>query len=77
MKIFTIVIAALALSMFGVSNSRAGETATDAMLRTESLGGLRLGLPEKDVVKLLTGRIGVVSKHSTCRIHPIVKRLAL
>lgn len=53
MKIFTIVIAALVLNMFGVSNCRAQGTATDAMLRTESLGKLRLGLPEKDVVKLL------------------------
>ncbi len=53
MKIFTVVIAGLALSMSGVSNCRADETATEAMLRTESLGGLRLELPEKDVVKLL------------------------
>jgi hypothetical protein len=43
----------LGLNMFGAPNCRAGETATEAMLRAESLGGLRLGLPEKDVIKLL------------------------
>ncbi len=53
MKIFAIVIATFVLNVFDASNCRADETATDAMLRTESLGGLRLGLPEKDVVKLL------------------------
>jgi hypothetical protein len=35
------------------STPKPGETATEAMLRTESLGGLRLGLPENDVLKLL------------------------
>jgi len=35
------------------SSPNPGGTATEAMLRTESLGGLRLGLPEKDVLKLL------------------------
>jgi hypothetical protein len=39
--------------MFDASNCRADEAATEAMLRAESLGGLRLGLPEKDVLKLL------------------------
>src|SRR5947207_14070184 len=35
------------------SNVRAYETVTEAMLREESLGRLRLGLPEMDVLKLL------------------------
>ena len=39
--------------MFDASNCRADETATEAMLRAESLGRLRLGLCEKDVLKLL------------------------
>jgi hypothetical protein len=43
----------LTLSMFDAAICRADETATEAMLRTESLGELRLGLPEKDVLKLL------------------------
>jgi hypothetical protein len=43
----------LGLNMFDAPNCRADETATEAMLRAESLGGLRLGLPEKDVIKLL------------------------
>jgi hypothetical protein len=53
MKILTILIGALALNMFDASNCRANETATEAMLQAERLGGLRLGLPEKDVLKLL------------------------
>jgi hypothetical protein len=53
MKILTILIATLVLNMFDASNCRAGETATEAMLRAERLGGLRVGLPEKDVLKLL------------------------
>ena len=53
MKIFTILIGTLVLNMFDASNCRANETATEAMLRAESLGGLRLGLPEKEVLKLL------------------------
>jgi hypothetical protein len=53
MKILTILIGTLVLNLFDASNCRAGETATEAMLRTESLGGLRLGLPEKAVLKLL------------------------
>ena len=53
MRILTILIGALVLNMFDASNCRAEETATEAMLRAESLGGLRLGLPEKDVLKLL------------------------
>ena len=47
------LIGTLVLNMFDASNCRADETATEAMLRAESLGGLRLGLPEKDVLKLL------------------------
>jgi hypothetical protein len=43
----------LGLDLFDASTCRADEKATEAMLRTESLGGLRLGLPEKDVIKLL------------------------
>jgi hypothetical protein len=46
-------IAAFMLNAFGASNCRADEKATETMLRAESLGGLRLGLPEKDVLKLL------------------------
>jgi hypothetical protein len=53
MKILTILIGALVLSLFDASNCRGDETSTEAMLRRESLGGLRLGLPEKDVLKLL------------------------
>jgi hypothetical protein len=53
MKILTILAATLVLNLFDASNCRADETATEAMLRTESLGGLRLGLPEKAVLKLL------------------------
>jgi hypothetical protein len=53
MKILTILISALVLNMFDASNCRADETATEAMLRAESLGGLRLGLPGKGVLKLL------------------------
>src|SRR6266704_1537158 len=53
MKILTILIGTLVLNMFDASNCRADETVTEAMLRAESLGGLRLGLPEKDVLKLL------------------------
>jgi hypothetical protein len=53
MKILTIFIGTLVLNMFDASNCRADETTTEAMLRAESLGGLRLGLPEKDVLKLL------------------------
>ena len=53
MKIFTILIGTLVLNMLDASIGRADETGTEAMLRAESLGKLRLGLPEKDVVKLL------------------------
>ena len=53
MKILTILIGTLVLNMFDAPTGRADETATEAMLRAESLGGLRLGLAEKDVVKLL------------------------
>jgi hypothetical protein len=52
-KILTIIIATLVLNIFDASNCRADEKATETMLRAESLGGLRLGLPEKDVLKLL------------------------
>ena len=53
MKILAILIGALVLNMVDASNCRADETATEAMLRAEGLGGLRLGLPEKEVLKLL------------------------
>ena len=53
MKILTILIGTLVLNMFDASTGRAEETVTEAMLRAESLGKVRLGLPEKDVVKLL------------------------
>jgi hypothetical protein len=53
MKILTILIGTLVLNMFDASNCRADETVTEAMLRAESLGKLRLGLPEMDVLKLL------------------------
>ena len=53
MKIFAILIGTLVLNVFDASTGRADETVTEAMLRAESLGKLRLGLPEKDVVKLL------------------------
>jgi len=52
-KILTIIIATFVLNMFDASTCRADEKATETMLRTESLGGLRLELPEKDVLKLL------------------------
>ena len=53
MKILTILVGTLVLNMFDASTGRADESVTEAMLRAESLGKLRLGLPEKDVVKLL------------------------
>ncbi len=53
MKILAILIGTLVLSLFDASNCRGDETVTEAMLRRESLGGLCLGLPEKDVLKLL------------------------
>ena len=53
MKILTILIGILVLNVFDAPNCRADETVTEAMLRAESLGRLRLGLPEKDVLKLL------------------------
>jgi len=53
MKILAILIGTLVISLFDASNCRGDETATEAMVRMESLGGLRLGLPEKDVLKLL------------------------
>jgi len=53
MRILTILIGALVLNMFDAANCRADESATEAMLRTERLGGVRLGLPAKDVLKLL------------------------
>jgi hypothetical protein len=61
MRILTILIAAFVLNMFDAANCRADENATGTMLRAESLGGLRLGLPEKDVLKLL----GPPTKRST------------
>jgi hypothetical protein len=53
MKMLTILIGTLVLNMFDASNCHADEKVTEAMLRAESLGKLRLGLPEKDVLKLL------------------------
>jgi hypothetical protein len=53
MKILTILLSALALNLCAALDGRADETATAIMLRAESLGGLRLELPEKDVLKLL------------------------
>jgi hypothetical protein len=53
MKILAILIGTLVLNMFDASNCRADETVTEAMLRAERLRGLRLRLPEKDVLKLL------------------------
>ena len=53
MKILTILIGTLVLNLFDASYCRADETATEALLRAERLGGLRLGLPEKAVLKLL------------------------
>lgn len=53
MKTLTILLATLALNLFAGLDCRADEAATAAMLRAEGLGGLRLELPEKDVLKLL------------------------
>jgi hypothetical protein len=53
MKILTILIGTLVFNMFDASNCRGDEAVTEAMLRAERLGGLRLGLPEKEVLKLL------------------------
>lgn len=53
MKTLTILLGTLALNLFAALDCRADETATAAMLRAEGLGGLRLELPEKDVLKLL------------------------
>jgi hypothetical protein len=52
-KILTIIVAAFVLNAFDAPHCRADEKATETMLRGESLGGLRLELPEKDVLKLL------------------------
>ena len=53
MKILTILIGTLALNMFDASNCSADESVTEAMLKAERLGELRLRLPEKEVLKLL------------------------
>ena len=53
MKVLTILVGTLVLNMFDASTGRADESVAEAMLRAERLGELRLGLPEKDVVKLL------------------------
>ena len=53
MKMLAILLGTLVLNMFDASNCRADETVTEAMLKAERLGELRLGLPEKDVLKLL------------------------
>jgi hypothetical protein len=53
MKILTILFGILVLNLFDTFNCRADGTATEGMLRAESLGGLRLGLPEKAMIKLL------------------------
>ena len=53
MKILTILIGTLALNMFDASNCSADESVTEAMLKAERLGGLRLGLPEKEVLSFL------------------------
>jgi hypothetical protein len=54
---FLSICAALAVTLFSPNALRAQDTAreakTAAMLKGESLGGLRLGLGEKDVLKLL------------------------
>jgi len=50
MSILRLLVVALAASVLVIS-SRAADG--EAMLRRESLGELRLGLPEKDVLKLL------------------------
>jgi len=52
-KILTILIGTLVFNVFNESNFRADETVAEAMLSAERLGGLRLGLPEKDLLKLL------------------------
>jgi len=53
MKILTILIGTLVFNVFDESICRADESAAEAMLSAERLGGLRLGLPEKDALKLL------------------------
>ena len=53
MKILTILVGTLVLNLFDASNCRVNETATEAMLRGEGLGGLHLDLAEKTVLKLL------------------------
>ena len=52
-KIPAILCAALTFSRFVAPVSGAPEEAKDAMWRRETLGGLRINLPEKDVLKLL------------------------
>lgn len=53
MKKLSILFAAFALTFFTGSPLRADDAATEAMLKAENLGGLRLEMPEKDVIKLL------------------------
>jgi hypothetical protein len=53
MKVLAVLLGTLALNLFAALDCRADEAATAAMLRAEGLGGLRLELPEKDVLKLL------------------------
>jgi hypothetical protein len=53
MKVLAVFLGTLALNLFAALDCRADEAATAAMLRAEGLGGLRLELPEKDVLKLL------------------------
>ena len=52
-KIPAILCAALTFSLFVAPVVSLEEEGTDAMLHKESLGGLRINLPEKDVLRLL------------------------
>jgi hypothetical protein len=53
MKLPAVLFAALTFSLFVGPVVSAEEEGTDAVLRAESLGGLRINLPEKDVLRLL------------------------
>ncbi len=53
MKTRMIVVTLMALILSGGRIVAAGEEATEKLLKSESLGGLRLDLLEKEVIKLL------------------------
>ena len=61
MKILTILIGTLVLNMFHASNCRADETATEAMLRAESLADCASGCRRRTCSSFLDPQPHVVS----------------